>query len=188
MALILEQLDGMTRWCSTVQCGLQAQTHTELWTSSPIFTRLLIGNTRAPFCQRATQAPLNLIFHHSSIRQKKLLNEISDVTLFWVFFPSCVSTRTKTYHVTGHLKEVLWQKKNNKKMGRIVLSWSTAMMQWGMLTIWGAAVQHTRIFTYCWFVFLGWYFLCWCLQLTKWLRPVQCHYQPSWDKEKSLMY
>lgn len=68
--LILELLNGITRWCRTVQRGLQDQTHTELWTSSPIFTRALTGNTRAPcpteadqYCQRATQAPLNLMLH-----------------------------------------------------------------------------------------------------------------------------
>lgn len=175
--------------------GYKTETHTELWISSPIFTRLLIGNTRVPcpkeaswYCQRTTQGPLNLMLHSSSsttflYQKKKLLDEISDVMLFWVSFPNCVSTRIKTYYITGHLEVVLWQEKHG-----IVLEWSTAVVQWGMLNMWGAAVQHIRIFTYCWFVLLGWCLLYWCLQLTKWLRPVQCHYLPSWDIGKTLMY
>lgn len=63
--------------------------------------------------------------NNSPESEKKLLDEISDATLFWAAFPGSVSTRIKTYHVTGHLEEVLWQEKHRKGSPCIKHSYST---------------------------------------------------------------
>ena len=127
--LIPELLSGITRWHGTVQCGLWDQTYTELWTATCIFMRHLIWNTRTPACSlpnrgRPILSESNSSFtksnapssstNDSSVSENTHLDEISEVTLFWVALPHRLSTRIKTNRVMGHLEEALWQEKQRE--------------------------------------------------------------------------
>lgn len=113
MSFVLIFLRFLTWSSSALACSLHSESRLASSENDPKFTKLLIFHL-----------PVSTIILYQN---KLLFNEISEVILFWVALPHCLST--KINHLTDH-PERCYGKQNS---GKVILVWKEQLTQWGML-------------------------------------------------------